>query len=253
MSRHSQGAASTAAAAVASLCLAFVVGCGSDSKPVQAPPAAAPRSPTASSASSSTAKPGTASAAASSSSAAAPARQTVATANGLEQFRANLAQGDQQIDRTLASLAEVTDPNQQDLRGAFDRYCDNLARMREQSDVVHREADEMRASRDQYFAKWEQRVTEIDNPTIRASAEARRKRLRDAHEQIVTASSEAKDAYVPFMKDLEDIRKYLANDLSKSAIGDLGDAVKKVQADGQAVKGKIASILQTLDSVQGGA
>jgi hypothetical protein len=236
MSRHSQGAASTAAAAVASLCLAFVVGCGSDSKPVQAPPAAAPRSPTASSASSSTAKPGTASAAASSSSG-----------------WPGTAQGDQQIDRTLASLAEVTDPNQQDLRGAFDRYCDNLARMREQSDVVHREADEMRASRDQYFAKWEQRVTEIDNPTIRASAEARRKRLRDAHEQIVTASSEAKDAYVPFMKDLEDIRKYLANDLSKSAIGDLGDAVKKVQADGQAVKGKIASILQTLDSVQGGA
>ena len=55
------------------------------------------------------------------------------------------------------------------------------------------------------------------------------------------------------MKDLEDIRKYLSNDLSKSAVGDLGDAVKKVQADGQAVKAKIAAVLQTLDGVQGGA
>jgi hypothetical protein len=87
--------------------------------------------------------------------------------------------------------------------------------------------------------------------TIRASAEARRQRLRNAQDQIVTASGDAKDAYVPFMKDLQDIKKYLAGDLSKSSIADLGDAANKVQTDGGTVKDKIGVIITTLDSVQG--
>src|SRR4051794_12020795 len=100
------------------------------------------------------------------------------------QFRSSLNTAQQQIDGTLKSLTALTDPNQQDLRGAYDKYTDNLARMQENAENMKRQADAMRASRDTYFASWEEKATEIDNPTIRASAEARRKRLRDAHEQI---------------------------------------------------------------------
>ena len=178
------------------------------------------------------------------------ARSSSPAAAGLENFRAGLVSGQEQIDKTLASLAELTDPNQTDLRGAYDRYCDNLARMNEHAQTMKREADAMRASRDDYFGKWEEKVTEIDNPTIRQSAEARRKRLRDAHERIITTSGEARDAYQPFMKDLQDIKKFLASDLSKGGIADLKDAAKKVQADGVVVKQKIGAVVETLDSVQ---
>jgi hypothetical protein len=167
------------------------------------------------------------------------------------QFRASIGTAQQQIDSTLASLNALTDPNQQDLRGAYDKYADNLARMQQHAEGMKREAESMRNSRDTYFAAWEEKATEIDNPTIRASAEARRKRLRDGQEQISTATGEAKDAYVPFMKDLQDIKKYLATDLSKSSVADLGDAAKKVQADGQAVKAKLDAVAKALDAVQG--
>lgn len=202
---------------------AIPLGCA-DSKPVSAPPPQAPvaKAPTA---------------------AARPA--------GMPTFKSSLVESQKEIDDILASLNTLATPGQTDLRGSYDKYCNNLGQMNDHAQALKVEADAMRASRDDYFGKWEEKVTEIDNPTIRASAEARRKRLRDAHEKIVTASSEAKDAYVPFMKDLEDIRKYLANDLSSSSIADLGDAIKKVQTDGAVVKGKIATIVSTLDSVQG--
>ncbi|HQY87805.1 MAG TPA: DUF2959 family protein, partial [Tepidisphaeraceae bacterium] len=161
-----------------------MVGCSSDSKPVEAPPAQP-----------------------------APAKietAKVTSGNGITNFRDGLIAGQQQIDLTLASLAALTDPQQTDLRGAYNTYCDQLARMRETSQSLKVEADAMRSSRDVYFANWEDKVSDIDNPTIRASAEARRKRLQSAHEEIITSSSAAKDAYVPFMKDLEDVRKYLA-------------------------------------------
>lgn len=204
-------------------------GCASDSSDVKAPP---PRS---------------------TSSTPPPARAGTNAPSGLEVFRDGLTEGEGQIDKTLAALSELTDPNQQDLRGAFNKYCDQLARMRQHADTLRREADAMRASRDEYFGKWEAKASEIENPTIRASAEARRKRLRDAHERIITTSGDARDAYVPFMKDLQDIKKYLDSDLSKASIADLGDAAKKVQSDGAVVKEKIGDVVKTLDLVQGNA
>lgn len=177
--------------------------------------------------------------------------QSVKT-TGIAEFRASLIESEQQIDATLASLANLNDPGQTDLTGAYNNYCDQLARMKEMSATLKTEADAMRASRDAYFSKWDEKVSEIDNPTIRQSAEARRKRLRDAHEQIITTSSEAKDAYVPFMKDLEDVRKYLANDLSKSSLADINDAVKSVQSNGVIVKNKIDAIVRTLTKVESG-
>jgi hypothetical protein len=179
---------------------------------------------------------------------AAPRAATLAP-TGMEAYRAGIVASQEQIDKTLAALADLTDPTQTDIRGAYDRYCDQLARMDDHARIMKTEADSMRASRDQYFGKWEEKVTEIDNPTIRASAEARRKRLRDAHERIVTTSGAARDAYEPFMKDLQDIKKFLASDLSKNAVADIGDAAKKVQADGATVKDKLAAVVATLDSV----
>jgi chromosome segregation ATPase len=211
-----------------------LAGCGSDTRAVNPPP----QQPMPASASPSAAGGPVAHA------------DTLATPT-MGQFRSSLTTAQQQIDGTLKSLTALTDPNQQDLRGAYDKYCDNLARMQENAENMKRQADAMRESRDTYFASWEEKATDIDNPTIRASAEARRKRLRDAHEQIATAAGDAKDAYGPFMKDLQDIKKYLATDLSKSSVADLGQAAKKVQGDGAALKTKLDTIGKALDTVQG--
>ena len=219
----------------AALALCVLAGCGSsDSRQVNAPPVQQPK----------------ASASASPSASSVPRADTLATPT-MGQFRASIGTAQQQIDSTLASLNALTDPNPQDLRGAYDKYADNLARMQQHAEGMKKEAEAMRNSRDTYFAAWEEKATEIDNPTIRASAEARRKRLRDGQEQISTATGEAKDAYVPFMKDLQDIKKYLATDLSKSSVADLAEAAKKVQADGQTVKAKLDAVAKALDAVQG--
>jgi hypothetical protein len=208
------------AASAAMVLMIGAWGCASDSSDVKAPP---PRT--------------------SSSSSTPAARAGTNVPTGLDLYRNGLIESEQQIDKTLAALAELTDPNQQDIRGAYNKYCDQLARMKQHSDTLKREADAMRSSRDEYFGKWEAKSSEIENPTIRASAEARRKRLRDAHERIITTSADARDAYVPFMKDLGDIKKYLDNDLSKASIADLGDAAKKVQCDGAIVKEKIDAVV----------
>jgi hypothetical protein len=169
----------------------------------------------------------------------------------MQQFRNDLVAGEQQIDATLKSLNTLSDPKTTDLRAAYDDFTNQLARTNDAADTIKREANAMRTARDQYFANWEEKVTEIDNPTIRASAEARRARMRDAQERIVSKSMAVRDSYEPFMKDLQDVKKYLGPDLSKDSIADIGDAVKKVQTDGTIVKQKIDAVVAELDAVQG--
>jgi hypothetical protein len=211
--------------------LALLAGCGNpDTREVQAPPVSAEQP-----------APQTASMRTQGSSLAAPS---------VGQFKANLLACKRQIDGTLAALADVTNPNTSDLRAAYNTYSDQLARTEHQAMDVKTEAAAMRAARQDYFAKWETKTTEIENPTIRASAEARRQRLRDAHERIITSSEQLRDAYEPLMKDLQDVRKFLAPDLSKQSVSMLGDANKKCQADGAVVKQKIDTIVDELDRIE---
>ena len=179
------------------------------------------------------------------------ARSAPGPLSPMQAFRGDLVAGEAQINSTLNSLSTLTDPKTTDLRAAYDNFSNEIAKTNDLADKIKREANQMRTAKDQYFASWEEKVTDIDNPTIRASAEARRARMRDAQERIVSKSMAVRDSYEPFMKDLQDVKKYLGPDLSKDSIADIGDAVKKVQADGATVKQKIEAVVAELDAVQG--
>src|SRR6185503_1292794 len=116
-----------------------------------------------------------------------------------------------------------------------------------------REAEAMRAKRNEYFARWEEKVSEIDNPNIRASAEAKRARLRESHDRITTASAQAKDAYEPFMRDLQDTRRFLGGDLNRQSVSMLGEVQKKATANGATVKEKLGVVIRELDAIEAAA
>jgi hypothetical protein len=226
---------SSVAAASFALLLIALGGCGSsDTRPIEAPPPAPKQAQS------------TPSAAAVSS---ANAVTAAAVAPSSAAFRQELTASSQQIDRVLASLNVLADPGTQDLRAAYNDYSDQLARMNGHADQLKREADAMRASQKEYFAAWEQKVAQIDNPTIRAAADARRARIRDSQERIAADTLDARDAYGPFMRDLQDVRKFLGSDLSKQNTSLLGDVQTKARGSGATVKSKLSAIIAELDSI----
>lgn len=220
----------------ATAALMIASGCGSDTRQVEAPP------------------PSQSQAVSQSANSARAARASMA-APTLDSFKADLTEGKSQIDAALASLNRLTDPKTpaSDLRPAYDAYSDQLARITQQAEKIKREADTMRDARSSYFAKWEAKAAEIDNPTIRASAENRKARLRAAHDRITSKSLEARDAYEPLMRDLQDVRKFLAAELSPATASMLGDVSTKASASGANVKQKIDAVIAELDTVTSGS
>jgi hypothetical protein len=207
----------------------LVLGCESDTRPVSAPPVQQQSQ----------------------------ARPVVSSAEpqtpSLDAMRAHLVTSKRQIQSVLGTLSQITDPKTPagDLSKLFKTYSDQLADINDNSKRLHREADAMRASQQAYFAKWEDKMTQIDNPSIRASAEERKTRLRAEYDRITSASIAAKEAYDPFMRDLEDLRKYLAKDLTPTGTAMLGDVSKKSSADGAVVQSKIDALIAELDTANG--
>jgi len=219
------------------LALSLAVGCSSDnSREVKAPPASPP-----------------ASASANAKTASASARSQAAEAVGPANMRNDLVRAKAQVNASLASLAQLTDPGTTDLNAPFNKYSDSLAALQQQAEKMRRESEKMRQSRSEYFASWEDKVSDIDNPTIRASAEARRSRLRDAQERLTTKSGAVRDAYEPLMRDMQDVRKFLAGDLSKQSVGLVADAANKTQASGAVLNQNIDALIAELDSIDTGA
>ena len=174
----------------------------------------------------------------------------MSTAQTAAQFRNDLVQAKSQVERTLASLTSLTDPNQSDLAGAYKRYSDDLMRMNQHAAHTRSEAKAMQDARDAYFARWEQKAASTDNPAIRADAEARRDALRASQQRLTTSTGELRDAYDPFMRDLEEVRTFVGKDLSKDTTSVLGTVTKKAQQDGQVVNQRIDAVIADLDSLK---
>ena len=172
-------------------------------------------------------------------------------AASVEQFRENLVSAKDEIDRTLTTLSDLIDPGQTDLAAANKRFGDQVDALRTHAEKVKTDADAMRQTREAYFAKWDARIAAIDNPTLRTEAEAKRARLRNSQETILVDSALVKEAYRPFMADLEDTRKFLAADASKDSVSVLAPTVKKAQENGKVLKERIDKVVESLDEVEG--
>lgn len=177
----------------------------------------------------------------------AAARQAVTP----QQLRTNLVAGKEQVDRTLNALSDVTDANQVDSRGAYKRFGEQVDRMKQHAAQTKVDADAMRQTREAYFAKWDQRIAQTDNPTIRAEADAMRTRLRTGQEKLIADSALTKEAYDPFITDLEDTRKFLASGVTPDAIAVLSPTKKKAQENGKLLKQRIDTLIADLDAIEG--
>ena len=181
------------------------------------------------------------------------AAAAAAQAQSAEGMRRQLTEAKQQVDRTLTSLSQLADPAQADVAGAYKRYGEQLDALNKQAELAKVEADAMRKARTEYFAKWDAKMAQIQNPTIREGAEARRTRLREGQERIVNSAVQLRDAYQPFMSELQDIRKFVGEGVATDSTAALGPAAKKAQQDGVIVKQKIDALIAELDAVEGRA
>jgi chromosome segregation ATPase len=153
------------------------------------------------------------------------------------QFDKALATAQAQIDTTLQSMNALKEGS--DLVGKykdFSKQVDNLDKM---SQKAKSNAEKAGATRDQYIAEMQKSSESIQNPQLKASAEARRAELQPKIEAIKSNLGSARDTFTPFMQDLKDLKVFLASQLNPAGITAASDLMAKCNEAGGKVKADV--------------
>ena len=136
-----------------------------------------------------------------------------------------------------------------DLRAQFDKYKSELVKMEDKARVTRERSISMKERGQAFFAEWERQTKSIQNEDIRKEAEKRLDKRRKSYGKILSTMEEAKDQFVPFMSDLNDIRKLLEVELSANTVASTKSLIRQANWHGEDVRESLTDVEKELDRV----
>jgi DNA repair exonuclease SbcCD ATPase subunit len=131
-----------------------------------------------------------------------------------------------------------------DLTAAFKNLSDSANEIKSGGDAARERWASMQARGQEYVAKWQADMETIQSPEIKQSMEQRRELVRANYAKITEAAKQTREAYDPYLKDLQDIQKALSMDMNPAGVKAMASPIAKGKADGQTLL-KAVDLLQT--------
>ena len=176
------------------------------------------------------------------------AERAGATRAKFEALRVESAKIRNQILLTMEALKRLTVKGVE-LRPQFERFKDELVKMEEDAKTARNRADAMKDKGAASFQEWEKEVQAINNPDIRKEAEKRYAKRKKSYDKIHKAMQEAKAELVPFMSDLNDIRKLLDSELTEGTVSATKSTIRSADWHGEDVRDSLSDVEKELDRV----
>ncbi len=176
-------------------------------------------------------------------------KQADKTGAGIAQFRDEIVKGKTAIDATMKSLGAIATTATTDPRKAFEQYSKDVANLESTAATIRKRGQDMKEQGQAYFKQWEQQMTEVSNPEIRALAEQRKAKLQQTFEEIRKYTEPLKAQFDPWMSDLKDLQKYLANDLTIAGVDAAKNLFAKTTNEGLEVQKSMDALVNELNTI----
>lgn len=172
------------------------------------------------------------------------------TTNTMQTVEADYRQAALQIDATKASLEDLMNPGQTNLKTAFATYSRNVENMESIGKQLDNHSQKMTARGNDYFAEWEKQGATYTNPQIRELSEQRRLEMREAYMKIPEASVGVRASLKAYLADIRDIQKYLSNDLTPQGVQAIKPIAERAVKDGENLREDVRPVLAAIDHVR---
>jgi chromosome segregation ATPase len=172
-----------------------------------------------------------------------------AASSSMADFRENVKGGQQQLDRMIAALNGLESAGG-DLKPAYQKYVDELARTETYAATLKADADAMRSKGREFFTAWENEINQIKNEEMKAKAKARAVDRTKEYAVIEPAMGTAKAKWEALSSELRDVKQYLANDLTSKGVASLSDTISKANLDAIDLKKALGTVSASLERVK---
>jgi len=176
------------------------------------------------------------------------AQQAAVVREKIQSLRSDCAQWRNQITLTLEELSRLTVPGVE-LRPQFEKFKAELVKMEDKAKGARERADSMKQKGQAFFAEWEQQVSSIRNEDIRKEAAKRLAKRKRSYDKILSTMQEAKAELVPFMSDLNDIKKLLDSELTQGSVAAAKGLIRQANWHGEDVRESLTDVEKELDRV----
>jgi chromosome segregation ATPase len=149
-------------------------------------------------------------------------------AAAMRDTREEMVQTRDQLSTTVDSISALVSQKKGDLRPAYEKFEAQVAKTQAAAAATRARAQKMQTEANTHFSAWRMELDSINNPKLKAKGMKRQETVEKSYNRVTKQIQEAAEKFDPYLSDLADMKKMLANDLSPSGVkalrGTVGDA-----------------------------
>jgi hypothetical protein len=139
-------------------------------------------------------------------------------ATSINEARAEATRTHEQLEATLSALNALTKQSKGDLRPAYNAFAAEIPKTEAAANSTRTRVRWMGGDGQQYFTGWQKDIDGIANESLRKSAQKRLNAVKKSYDKVAVELTNAGAKFTPFLSDLNDIQKTLANDVTPSGV-----------------------------------
>ncbi len=176
-------------------------------------------------------------------------KQADKTGEGIADFRDAVVNGKKAIDDTMKSLDQVAVSATTDPRKAFEQYSKHVANLESAAIKARKSSQDIKDQGKAYFEQWQKQLAEREESRYPGSGGERKAKLQEAFDSIRQLAEPLKAQFDPWLSDLKDLQKYLANDLTIAGVDAAKPLFAKTQSEGLEVQKSMDALVAELNTI----
>jgi len=169
--------------------------------------------------------------------------------NSIKEVRAETLRTKQQLESTLGALNTLTAQAKGDLRPAYQAFAAEIPKTQAASDWTRSRVKSMNENGQKYFDGWQKELDGISNQSLRKKAQSRMDSVKKSYNKVIASLTTASEKFAPFLSDLSDIQKTLANDITPGGIKAIRGTVNSANWNYKSVNRAVNEALTEMDKM----
>jgi Skp family chaperone for outer membrane proteins len=155
-----------------------------------------------------------------------------------------------QLQTTVNALDALAKQKEGDLKPAYDEFVAQVTKTQADAALTKARGQKMQADAKTHFGSWQKEIDSIANERLRKKAQKRLDKVEKSYNKAISQLEDAGISFEPYLSDLADVKKILANDLTRGGIKSIKRTVSKAKFDLSTVRNHIFDAIKELDSME---
>ena len=171
------------------------------------------------------------------------------TSKSLQATRASVAAADSQVVNTVKTLERMYNTPGADLVSLYKQLNKDISQVKKQAKDAQWRATSYRKNANQYLDAWSKELSTIADDSVRIQSAERREQVLAKFRAIERSAAACRQAYGPFIKELDGIAQYLGQDLTAQGLTAMTPQGKNARARATALRQTFSLIARDIDLV----